>query len=297
MSFAREDDPPSGAIVNINEVASELIRFREPEWKSLGLRAQHKLPNEPAPVMGFRSQIEQALLNLIVHGEHRAARSQPKTLSIQSSVIARKVLIEIAYSTTSDQETTGDPFSAASVLEGGSLGLAVCQGIVRSHGGEIRFRGKGGLASFEIEMPQAPSEAEKPLSPADRKPPRSLTVMLVDPDPGSQRGLLTLLSARSHRGVPVAPQEAADLAQRLRFDAIFWSLHPGGRAWTEYYEALRGHTPVFILVSDGWDPELARRLEQNRDFLLPRPIQEAELDRILADADVRSRLAGARTGP
>lgn len=296
VSFAREDDPPSGGIVNINELAAELIRFREPEWKSLGILAQHRLPNEPAPVAGFRSQIEQALLNLIVHAEHRAARSPAKTLSIQSSTIARKVLIEIAYSTSVDEEPGADPFSSASVLEGGSLGLAVCQGIIRSHGGEIRFRGRGGLANFEIELPQASSEAEKPAGADPRKAPRALTVMLVDPDAAAQRGLLTLLSARGHRGVPVSPQEAPDLAQRLRFDSVFWSLHPNTRSWAESYDALRAHAPSFVLVTGGWDAELARRLEQNRDFLLSRPIQDAELDRILADIETRSRPAAVKSG-
>jgi hypothetical protein len=282
-------------VVNINELAAELIRFREPEWKSVGILAEQRLSNEAAPVMGFRSQIEQALLNLIVHAEHRAARSAPRTLSIHSSVIARKVLIEIAYSTSSEEEEpNADPFSSASVLEGTSLGLAVCQGIIRSHGGEIRFRGRGGLANFEIELPRASNEAEKPPSSDHRRPPRALTVMLVEPDAAAQRGLLALLSARGHRGVPVAAQESADLGQRLRFDAIFWSLHPNSRMWTEFYDALRGQAPLFVLVADGWDPELARRLEQNRDFLLTRPIQEAELDRILADAETRSRNAAIK---
>jgi signal transduction histidine kinase len=294
VSFGREDDPPAGGVININELAAELIHFREPEWKSLGILAQHRLSNEPAPVAGFRSQIEQALLNLMVHAEHRAARSSAKTLSIQSSLIARKVLIEIAYSTSADEEPNADPFSSASVLEGTSLGLAVCQGIIRGHGGEIRFRGRGALANFEIEVPRASNDAETPPAADLRKPPRALTVMLVDPDPAAQRGLLALLSARGHRGVPVAPQEAVDLAQRLRFDAVFWSLHPNSRMWTESYDALRGQAPLFVLVGDGWDPELARRLEQNRDFLLARPIQDADLERILADALSRARPAALR---
>ena len=165
VSFGREDDPPSGALVNISELAAELIRFREPEWKSLGLLAEQRLSNEPAPVMGFRSQIEQALLNLMVHAEHRAAHSPARTLSVQNSVMARKVLIEIAYSNSGDEDPNADPFSSASILEGGSLGLNVCQGIIRSHGGEIRFRSRGASATFEIELPRPPP---KPKSPPPR---------------------------------------------------------------------------------------------------------------------------------
>lgn len=288
VSFGSAEDPPAGGLVNLNELAAELIKFREPEWKSLGILPQIRLSNEAAPVSGFRSQIEQALLNLMVHAEHQAARSPARTLSIQSSVIARKVVLQIVYSCSPDDEPNVDPFSPASVLEGSSLGLAVCQGIVRGHGGDVRYHTRGGAASFEIEFPQGSPEPERAANTDGRKTPRALTAMLVDPDAGAHRSLLGMLAARGHRGVPAPPQEAAELAQRLRFDMVFWSLRPGSRPWTEAYESLRGNAPLFVLVCDGWDADLARRLEQNRDFLLARPVQEGDLDRILSDAESRS---------
>jgi K+-sensing histidine kinase KdpD len=291
VSFAREDDPPP-SVVDINDLAAGLFRFREPEWKTACLQVQDRLSREAAPVLGSRSQIEQVLLNLLVHAEHRAAKSPAKTLTVHSSVIARKVLVEIGYSTTAEEEISGaDPFSAASLLDGSSLGLGVCQGIVRGNGGEIRFRARAGLASFELELPRATDGAKSSADPEARKPPRALTVMLVDPDAATRKQLLTLLAARGHRGVPVAPREAVDLSQRLRFDAVFWMLSPGAPAWTEFYETIRGQGPVFVLVGDGWDAALAQRLEKNRCFLLARPVQEPEVERILAEAESRSRAA------
>jgi signal transduction histidine kinase len=292
VSFAREDDPPP-SIVDINEIAAGLFRFRQPEWKRDGIQAQDRLSREPAPALGSRSQIEQVLLNLMVHAERRAAQSTAKTVSIHSSVMARKVLVEIEYSTTAEEETGADPFSAASLLGGNSLGLGVCQGIVRSNGGEIRFRGRAGLAHFELELPLAQDGAKSGAGPEARKPPRALTVMLVDPDAATQKQLLALFAARGHRGVPVAPREAVDLAQRLRFDAVFWLPSAGATTWTEFYDTIRGQAPAFVLVSDGWDSALAQRLEQNQSFLLARPVQEPDLDRILAEIEARSRAASA----
>jgi C4-dicarboxylate-specific signal transduction histidine kinase len=290
VSFAREDEP-APSIVDINEIASGLFRFREPEWKTAGIHVQDRISREHAPVLGSRSQIEQVLLNLLVHAEHRAAQTPGKTLSLHSSVIAQKVLVEIGYSTTAEEETSGgDPFSAASLLGGNSLGLGVCQGIVRGNGGEIRFRGRAGLASFEVELPLSRDSGES-AAPQARKPPRALTVMLVDQDPRTQKQILTLLAARGHRGVPVAPREAIDLAQRLRFDAVFWVLSSSGPTWMEFHDTIRGHTPAFVLMGDAWDAALAQRLEQHRAFLLVRPVQEAELDRILAEVEARSRAA------
>lgn len=285
VSFAREDQP-APQIFDVNLIAAELIRFREPEWKALGLRAQDRLSSEPAPVLGSRGQIEQVFLNLMVHAEQHATQSPAKTVTIQSSVIAERILAEIGYSTSLEEpEAPVDPFSAASLLSGGALGLGVCQGIIRSYGGEIRFRSRSGSSRFEVELPIARNTEESDANRESRKSARPLTVMLVDSDPGAQRQLLGLLAARGHRAVPVAPREAVELAQRLKFDAVFWAVRLHAQNWAGSSEEIRSLVPVFVLVTDGYDQELIRRVEENQGFLLGRPIQEQELDRILGEAE------------
>lgn len=288
VSFAREDDPPPG-IVDINGIAAELFRFRQPEWKTAGIEAQDRLSREPAPVLGSQNQIEQVLLNLLVHAEHKTVRSQAKTLSIHSSLIGRKVLVDIEYSTATEEETATDPFSAANLVEGSSLGLGVCQGIVRGNGGEIRFRARTDSASFELELPLNQDSANSTTWREASKPPRILTILLVDADAAAIKQTLASLAARGHRGVPVASQEAADLAQRLRFDAVLWFVSPGAPSWTEFLTGLHGKALSFVLVSDAWDAALAKRLEENRSFLLARPIKENELERILLAIEARTR--------
>jgi CheY-like chemotaxis protein len=269
----------------VNAAASELIDFRVPEWKALGLRSHNRLSPEPAPVLASRGQVEQILLNILVHAEQRAAQSPSKTISIQSSSIAQKVVVEVEYSTSA--ETVTDPFSAGSQLAGDALGLSVCQSITRSHGGDIRFRSRSGLERFEVELPIS-RDGVGASAAAELIKPRTLTLMLVDPDSATQRPLLSLLAARGHRTVPTGPQEAVELSQRLRFDAVFWALHPGGSSWTESQQGLRAHVPAFVLISNGYDPELSRHLERDQAFFLARPVQETELDRILQAAASRT---------
>ncbi len=109
----------------------------------------------------------------------------------------------------------------------------------------------------------------------------SLTLMLIDPEPGSHRQLLKLLSIRGHRVVPVALEEAADLSKRFRFDAVLWANHPESSRWSEFQEHIRHHISAFVLLSDSKDPELARSVKERGGFLLGHPIQESELDNIL----------------
>jgi signal transduction histidine kinase len=293
VSFARHEDSEPLRF-DVNALLAELIQFREPEWKALELRLQVRLAPAPAFVLGAQGQIEQVLLNLLVHAEQSAAEPS-KTVSIASSIIGGRVLVEIGYSAPGDGSKEIDPFgerAAGSNAGESALSLSVCRSIVLNHGGGLRFSTRAGLACFEVELPVA-ARAEAPADAKSAgKSERALTVMLVDPDPGPQRQILGLLSMRGHRVVPVAPEEAADVAQRLRFDAVLWAMRlsgaGGGAKWSEFQERARGSITAFVLVSEGYDAELARSIEEGGNFLLGRPVQESELDRILRQIEART---------
>jgi CheY-like chemotaxis protein len=289
VSFARPEDSVARQ-VDVNALVASLIEFRDPEWKTLGLRVQNRLTPSPALVLGAQGQMEQVFLNLLVHAEQCASASSAKTITIASSVFAGRVTVEINYSAAPIQpgdELTRDPFGENPAGESGALGLGVCRGIIQGHGGEIRFRSRSGTARFEVELPLAINAEEIAPAAEARKPACPLTVMLVDADPGGQRQLLSLLGTRGHRAVPVPSVEAVDLAQRLRFDAVLWGIRPGGARWSEFQERIRSLVPSFILLSDGYDAELARSLEENGGFLLCRPIKESELDDVLRKIEAR----------
>lgn len=296
VSFARPEDSETRRF-DINALLAGLIQFREPEWKALELRLQNRLAPEPAFVVGAQGQIEQVFLNLLVHAEQSAADVPSKTVTIASSSIAGRVVVEIGYSARGDETGDADPFNEKPFGSTGALSLGVCRSIVLNHGGGIRFNTRAGLAYFEVELPMVVG-SEAPSDSKGAGPERAMTIMLVDPDPGPQRQLLGLLSMRGHRVVPVAPEEAADVAQRLRFDAVLWAMHlfsvGGGAKWSEFQERVRGSIAGFVLVSDGYDAELARSIEEGGNFLLGRPIQDSELDRILRQIDARAPSAARR---
>ena len=82
--------------------------------------------------------------------------------------------------------------------------------------------------------------------------------------------------------VPVNNSDAGlDLAQRMRFDAAFCSLHAPGLNWVELSERMHSRVGGFILLSDGYDAELTADFEGDRQFVLAKPLQEKELERIL----------------
>jgi signal transduction histidine kinase len=275
VSFARPAE--TGArLVDVNALSSGLLQFREPEWKVLGLRVQNHLSPEPALVLGVQGQIEEVFLNLLVAAEQSAARSVAKTLEVSSSLLAGRVVVEIHY--------PDDGVEQAAV----ESNLAVCRAIVHNHGGELRVRNQNGGMSFDVDLPLAPGVDPRPVRSAPATAHRVLTLLLVDADLGAQRQLLGLLSARGHRVVPARPEEAADLAHRLRFDGLLWALRPGGAKWSDFQERLRELIPTFVLVSDGYDADLAASLQESGGFLLGRPLEEPELERVLEAVEART---------
>jgi len=61
----------------------------------------------------------------------------------------QRAVIEISYSLVRDEGEPvieEDPFAENAAGNEGALGLGVCKGIIRSHGGEIQFRSRGGSA-------------------------------------------------------------------------------------------------------------------------------------------------------
>jgi hypothetical protein len=196
-------------------------------------------------------------------------------LEVTSSLIAGRVVVEIHF-----PEESLEPATSQSNFE-------VCSVIAQNHGGELRVRSHDGGTVFEVELPLAPgTEQRTPSAPAALG--RVLTLMLVDPDFAAQHQLLGLLSARGHRVVPVRAEEAADLAHRLRFDGVVWALRSGGLKWSDYQDRLRESIPAFVLVSDGYDADLAAGIEEKGGFLLARPLREPELERVLGAVEARS---------
>jgi len=308
ISFAHPDTASARA-VDVSAVIAGLVHFRQGEWKVRGLRIQDRLTAEPSWVLGSRGQLEQLFLNLLVHAEQCAANASDRALKLASSRLGGKVVVEIHYSSNAPRESVAEADDA--------LGLDVCRGIAAAHNGEIRVVSQSSSAGFEIEIPLMSNtalragvshaggtesagvkddadDADSVQIPVDDPAPvphkalRPMTLLVVDPDAAAQRQLLGMLAARGHRVIPAPPEQAADLAPRMRFDAIFWAVRSGGPKWSDQQERIRPAVPAFVLVSDGYDRDLATSLEDSGGYLLARPLQAADLDRVLDAVETRT---------
>jgi signal transduction histidine kinase len=287
VSFAKVE-PSEAQPVDVNAILAGLLKFRIPECRAKGLEIRSQLAPKRAVVMGSRGQLEQVLLNLLVDAEKSATEVNEKTIQVSSSLLAKRVLIEISYPTRSSESQRSE---AAENGHAGSeaLGLGVCRGIIQSHGGEFRMvRTSLTQARFDVELPVV--EARGSLAEFSGTS-RQLTVLIVEPDTQVQRKLVQLLGHRGDRVVPVASaEEGADLAQRMRFDLAICAVRLPGLNWVEFFERVRHQVGGFVLLSDGFDSQQARAFQGGEGLVLKKPIDEAEVHRICRTVEERGAL-------
>jgi|SRR5579871_636010 len=264
----------------ITTLLRNLIEFRERDWKASGIRVGDLTSAEPLFVLGSRGQLEQAFLTLFVHAEQSLAESAEKAILIRTSILAKRVLVEISFSAPPDVRA---PQETAMVL-------GVTRSVIAGHGGEVRLVERDNAQPrFEVELPLSQPErttlaGAAPSASADNH--RGLTALVIDPEDTVQRQLVALLSGRGYRVVPVGNADLGlELAHRMRFDVAFCSVHAPGLNWVELSERLQSRVSAFVLLADRHDTELSNDFESDGRFVMAKPVLDGELDRVLRGAD------------
>jgi len=290
VSFAGAEQAEARPVA-VGDLLRGLIEFREGDWKASGIKVRDMTSREALIVLGSHGQLEQVFLNLLVHAEQALSNTPQRTITIRTSVLAKRVLVEISFTAPPQ---AGNPEVTAAVL-------GVTRSVIAGHGGEVRLIEKPGAEPrFEVELPLSMKErqAAKTVGPlthhaaavTSSAPPvdssRRLTALVIDTEDTAQRQLLGMLSARGYRVVPVNNADSGlELANRMKFDAAFCSVHAPGLNWVELSERMHGRVGAFVLISDGYDPELSADFEGDGHFVLPKPFQEAELARVLRNVE------------
>jgi CheY-like chemotaxis protein len=292
VSFAAAEQGEARPVA-ISTLLGNLIEFREGDWKASGIRVRDLTTREPLYVQGLQGQLEQIFLNLLVHAEQSLASAPQKVISIRTNVLGKRLLVEISFSAPPEVRKAEETASV----------LGVTRSVIAGHGGEVRLIEKAGSdPRFEVELPLSARDrscAAAPLQAASGDSSRHWTALVIESEDAPQRQLLALLSARGYRVVPVSNADTAlELAHRIRFDAAFCSVHAPGLNWVELSERMLSRVGGFVLLSDGFDAELATDFEGGPRFVLPKPVQEAELDRVLRtiQASLTAKVIPFKTG-
>ena len=78
------------------------------------------------------------------------------------------------------------------------------------------------------------------------------------------------------------------MVDRFRFDALFCSVRLPGMNWVEVFDRVRGRVRTFVLMTNGYDPDLTREAGEKNCLVLNKPVSGDRLDHTLAAISART---------
>jgi two-component system cell cycle sensor histidine kinase/response regulator CckA len=205
LDFARRG-PHEERPVDVQQLLSDVLSILRRSFPS---KIKVELEVEPRlSVLGDRSQLHQALVNLCVNARDampEGGRLQIVARRLLESEGGREPRVSISVTDTGvgmDEDTQKrafEPFYTTKPRgQGTGLGLSTVYGVVQRHGGEVRVKSTPGHgASIELLLPPARSDRQVLVETQSCEvavPARSGTAMVVDLDPLHQRSAARLFA-------------------------------------------------------------------------------------------------------
>ena len=248
-------------------------------------------------VMADRRRIAQVLSNLLFN----AAASSPEGSPIV--VAAAKDGAQVAVSVTDQgrgipaevmpelfrrfsRANGADPASSpAAGVERSGLGLAICKGIVETHGGRIRATSDGpGLgARFTFTLPAAEPPSAAPAAVYGESRPashRQVRILAIDDDPQALRYIRDTLTAAGY--APVVTGDPADIGRLMAEEKphlVLLDLVLPDRDGIDVMNDIHktADVPVVFLSAYGHDEAVARAFDMGAADYLVKPFSPTEL--------------------
>jgi len=289
--FYRGPDPSQlNEEIDLKEMIEQLPLLTRPKWydqaQLRGIEYDFQLDlTEVPPIVGNASELRTVFTNLVFN----AIDAMPDGGTINFELFARgnTVMIEVTDTGVgmSEQQAAHclEPFYSTKVEKSG-LGLSVCHGIVKQHGGAIEIdvnQPKGVLIrlSFPTSQRQTGETNRSPQPPVQLS---SVRCLYIEDDDAVRDAFTTLLGALGGEVDAVADGDAG--LEKLKdrdYDVIFTDLCMQGKSGAEVFQLIQEQSPQTpVVVVSGWPREevLSHFSEQRRPrFIIEKPIT---LDRV-----------------
>jgi two-component system NtrC family sensor kinase len=218
LAFARRQSAER-APHDVSDLVSRVMALRSYELRLNGIDLVTEFQPALPPVVADGSQLQQALLNLVLNAE-QAMRGRPtKRLQVGARFDENAGAVELFVKDSghgidrANLSRIFDPFfTTRDVGEGTGLGLSICYGIIRDHGGQITVESLVNTGTtFSVMLPARIDDA------ASSEP-----VLVAHADQGERDYLAAALNGWGSRIITAAAsREALEIYTRRRLHAAF----------------------------------------------------------------------------
>jgi len=164
LSFSRPDQEEKQA-VDLNTVLDEILMLHEKQLQENDVKIKTSFAKTLPQISASKDQLRQVFLNLVANA--RDAMPDGGTLRVTTAADPENVRIEIADSGIGIKEEHlkkifDSFFTTKDSITGVGLGLSVCYGFIKDHGGDIQVKSKvDSGTTFTITFPIFRESAEK----------------------------------------------------------------------------------------------------------------------------------------
>lgn len=272
LAFARRQSA-ARAPHDLGELFGRTLALREYALRTTGIAVEKAFTEDLPPAVVDSSQVQQALLNLILNAEQAMRGRETRRLRVGARFDEGAAAVELFVSDTGHGiDATNitrifDPFfTTRDVGEGTGLGLSICYGIVRDHGGQIAVDSRPGEGStFSVLLPARVSGASD-----------QLPVLVACTDGGDYQMVPTALESWGQRVITVHSSAAARAEYAsTRFGTLFVEgrfLRDDLVEWRAARGADGARTPL-VLMGLGDDAEVERFGHAEASALLALPFE------------------------
>ena len=156
LTFSKPDQEKKQA-VNVNNLLEELTMLHKKQLQENDIKLKQELARDLPPVYASANQLRQVFLNLIANA--RDAMPDEGVLTIKTHTADEKVFIDVTDTGTGIKEENLSRifetfFTTKDSVKGVGLGLSVCYGFIKDHGGDIKVTSQLGQGTtFSVILP------------------------------------------------------------------------------------------------------------------------------------------------
>jgi two-component system NtrC family sensor kinase len=303
LSFARKHQPER-KLSSVNELVESAVEFLQYQLRTSNIEVQTKLDPELPRVMIDPHQVQQVFLNIVNNARQAIEAHQPGgRINITSETCGRQVRVTFEDNGPgiSEQNLSKvfDPFfTTKEVGSGTGLGLSLCYGIIKEHGGAITVKSKPGEgATFVIDLPATQDLAE-PTSETSGQNPEPATqlrgsgkrILVIDDEEAILEMVKETLSQDGYE-VDTAPDGESGLRRlnQISYDLTLCDWKMPGLTGQEIYERLRQTNPavserMIFITGDVVNQKTQTFLEKSKKVCLAKPFSLEEFRQAVARA-------------
>jgi two-component system NtrC family sensor kinase len=156
LSFSKPDQEERHP-VDVNSILDEILLLHEKQLKENDIQIDYRLNEGLGRVNASKNQLRQVFLNMVANA--RDAMNNGGTLTVTTGGDDRKVVIDIEDTGMGIREEHLSKifdsfFTTKGEVKGVGLGLSVCYGFIKDHGGDIQVDSQEGSGTtFTITLP------------------------------------------------------------------------------------------------------------------------------------------------